>query len=569
MTILAIQYHSHDTGVALIKDGKILYASSNERFSRIKMDSNVPLLALRDCLRFCKITPKEIDQVVFVGEPFPNSLIEFIQFYGTPIIQTKGKFLFSFLKSPKLLRNVISSLAVPSYILKEVYPKVMLRRELKGFNGKYSFVPHHHSHLYSAYFASGWKKCLVGCIEGSGLTRSLSFYLVDHNNWQKITECSLPHSAGIFYGLVTQLLGFKPLRHEGKITGLSAFGNPKKAYKIVKKLLWVEGLKIKLDYNKCLDLSISYLKNNTLPEVFKNFSKEDIAASFQHRLESCIVEIIEQIVSQYKVSNIALAGGVVANVKLNQRIHEIKEVNEIFIFPAMGDDGLALGAALYQGSKNGMKFNALSNVYFGPDFSEKEIFKTIKKNKIRSEYRKNIEKDIASLLSKGFIVARFNGRMEYGPRALGNRSILSQATDPNINQTLNEKLRRTEFMPFAPTTLIEYSKKCFKNLDGATLPAKFMTITFDCTNFMKKKCPAVVHVDGTARPQTLGRPENPSYYKILNEYYKITGIPAIINTSFNIHEEPIVCTPDDAIRAFLSSKLDYLALGNYLLKRDE
>ena len=183
-------------------------------------------------------------------------------------------------------------------------------------------------------------------------------------------------------------------------------------------------------------------------------------------------------------------------------------------------------------------------------------------------YFKNIESEIAKLLARGFVVARFNGRMEFGPRALGNRSILYQATDKTVNDWLNKKLRRTEFMPFAPATLAEYANKCYKNIKGAEYTAKFMTITFNCTNWMKKKCPGVVHIDGTARPQLLSREDNPSFYKIIDEYRKITGIPSIINTSFNIHEEPIVCSPKDAVRAFKIGHLDYLVIGNYLVKNE-
>jgi len=224
-----------------------------------------------------------------------------------------------------------------------------------------------------------------------------------------------------------------------------------------------------------------------------------------------------------------------------------------------------LGAALHQAYIYNERIPQPQTVYFGPDFSEKNIEKALKKYGLTYKKYKNIEAKIAGLLADKKIIGRFNGRMEYGPRALGNRSILYEAKDRSVNDWLNKRLKRTEFMPFAPVTLEEYAGKCYKNIHGAEYPSRFMTITFNCTDYMKKTSPACVHVDDTARPQIIRRKDNPSYYKILKEYHRITGIPSIVNTSFNMHEEPIVCSPNDAIRAFLSSGIDYLAIGPYLV----
>lgn len=570
MIILSIQYHSHDSSVALVKDGKILFAASNERLSRVKMDKSFPELALRNCLKFSKIPPLKIDKVVIVGEPlFPQSFFEILNLFTTDLRFTRGEILrwagnpFSFIKI--LLTPFAFILA---FFYKDFYPFLKLKMILKGFKGEYIFINHHMAHLYSAYYLSGWKECLVGCIEGGGRIKAMSFYKVVNNKWEKITECNIPDSAGMFYALCTYLLGFKPLRHEGKITGLAAYGNPKKAYQLVSKLLWVEGLKFRMDFKSYIKLYSYFMYNKKLPKDYRDFKKADIAAAFQKRLEDCVLKILKQVLATYKVNKIALAGGVMANVKLNQKIFELPEIKEIFIHPAMGDDGLALGAALHVGYENGMRFKRLKNVYFGPEFSDLDIKRALKKYQVKYQFRNNIETEIAKLLAAGYLVGRFNGRMEYGPRALGNRSILCQATDPKINQTLNDKLKRTEFMPFAPVILKEYASKCLRSLKGAEYTAKFMTITFDCTNYLKRKCPAVVHVDGTARPQIIDKAGNPNYYKILKEYYKITKIPVLINTSFNMHEEPIVCTPEDAIRSFLKGNIDYLAIGNYLLRQN-
>lgn len=261
-----------------------------------------------------------------------------------------------------------------------------------------------------------------------------------------------------------------------------------------------------------------------------------------------------------------------ANVKLNQRIHALEEVNRTFIHPGMGDDGLAVGAALYKcfqlckKTKTRFESNAIDNVYWGPEYSNKEIEQALDEFEFPYEFHERIESRVAGLLSDGKIVARFAGRMEYGPRALGNRSILYQTKDTTVNDWLNKRLKRTEFMPFAPVTIKEYAYQCYTSLNGAEHTAKFMTITSDCTDGMKEHCPGVVHIDGTARPQLIEREINPSYYEIIDEYRKMTGVPSVVNTSFNMHEEPIVCTPNDALRAFRDGSLDYLAIGKFLVK---
>jgi carbamoyltransferase len=265
------------------------------------------------------------------------------------------------------------------------------------------------------------------------------------------------------------------------------------------------------------------------------------------------------------IRNIVLSGGVVANVKLNQRLKEIDGVERIFVHPNMGDGGCGTGAALLEFAGAPPLSKPLSDVFWGPSYDGDEIVEALQRAQLRFDRYQPIEPKIAALIASGKVVARFNGRMEYGPRALGNRSILYHAREPEVNQWLNQRLGRTEFMPFAPATLYEQRHECYRNIDGAEYAAQFMTITFDCTERMKRESPAAVHVDGTARPQLVTPTSNPSFYRIISEYHKLTGIPSVINTSFNMHEEPIVCTPDDAIRAFLQGNLDYLAIGEYLV----
>jgi carbamoyltransferase len=259
---------------------------------------------------------------------------------------------------------------------------------------------------------------------------------------------------------------------------------------------------------------------------------------------------------------------VAANVKMNQRIHDVPGVRNIYVHPNMGDGGCGTGAAILKFLEQGVRPQRLEHAFLGPDYSEQEMAAELDRAGITYTRHENIEDEVARLIAGNFVVGRFDGRMEYGPRALGNRSILYPAQDPDVNQWLNTRLGRTEFMPFAPATLNEDRHRCYKNLDGADFAAQFMTVTFDCTPWMRETCPAAVHVDGTARPQLVTPQSNPSFYKILQAYKQRTGIPSVINTSFNMHEEPIVCTPYDAIRAFQLGRLDYLAMGNFLARAD-
>jgi carbamoyltransferase len=263
---------------------------------------------------------------------------------------------------------------------------------------------------------------------------------------------------------------------------------------------------------------------------------------------------------------VAVSGGVHANVKFNQRIREIDGVDDVFVYPNMGDGGCGTGAAMLAFGHEIMYMRRpLESVYHGPEYSQAEIEAALRHEGLDFRQYGDVEGRIAELLSESFIVARFNGRMEYGPRALGNRSVLYPASDPEVNQWLNHQLGRTEFMPFAPSVLASEASHLFFNLSGCDKTSEFMTITFDCSEEMRNSCPAAVHVDHTARPQLVSEQTNESYCKVLRNYYERTGVPAIINTSFNMHEEPIVCSPADAVRAFVDGNIDFLAAGQYIV----
>jgi carbamoyltransferase len=261
---------------------------------------------------------------------------------------------------------------------------------------------------------------------------------------------------------------------------------------------------------------------------------------------------------------LVLAGGVTANVKMNQRLHELEAVKGLFVYPNMGDGGCGSGLAVHRSWPGGPP-KELEHVYLGPSFSDEEIEAALRGAGLEFERPALLGAEVAARLHAGQVIGRFAGAMEYGPRALGNRSILYHGREPEVNQWLNQRLGRTEFMPFAPVTLWEARHRCYRGLAGAEHAAEFMTVTFECTDEMRTSCPAAVHVDGTARPQLIRREVNPGYHDVLVEYERLSGIPSLVNTSFNLHEEPIVCTPQDALRVFLQGGLDCLAMGPFVV----
>lgn len=430
-----------------------------------------------------------------------------------------------------------------------------------GLADKLVRFDHHLSHSANAYYTSGFDDALIVTLDGYGSGLAGSVAVGKQGKIERIHEMEYPCSLGEFYERVTSSLGFRPGRHEGKIVGLAAYADPDVLFETVRSFFEVK------DGDVLYKLPHNFFFTRHLAA---KYAKPYVGAAFQKVIEHVACEYVSYHQQKTGLKNLVLSGGVVANVKTNQRLFEIPGIENVFVHPAMGDDGCGVGAALLlTGEKQQLTPYTLNDVYFGPGFSEEEMEKALKDAGLTPERPGDLEKRVAELLVDGKIVARFNGRMEYGPRALGNRSILYHAKDPSVNLWLNTQLKRTEFMPFAPATLYEHREKCYKNMEGAEYTSEFMTITFDCTDFMLEQCPAAVHVDKTARPQLVRKDRNESFYRIIEEYYKLTGNPSIINTSFNMHEEPIVCTPQDAIRAFQLGHLHYLAMGPFLVKGQE
>ncbi len=356
---------------------------------------------------------------------------------------------------------------------------------------------------------------------------------------------------------ITEFLGFIPNRHEGKVTGLAAYGDPSKLIDHFRRHAHFVGP----GFNQYRFHAARWPRYGFYGKL-RHHKREDVAAACQCNLENEMGAFVKHWMRKTGVGNLALAGGIFENVKLNQRVHELDEVKAIYIFPNMSDGGLATGAALSYGRSRPVAF---ATPFLGMIYDEARIEKAARDSKLTTTRPDDMAKAVARWIADSTVVARFDGRMEYGPRALGHRSILYRPDDRAVNDWLNEKLRRTEFMPFAPVVRAERAAECFKNIDGAAFTARFMNICFDCTDWMKEKCPGVVHVDGTARPQIIRREEDPVYYDILLEFERLTGLPVLLNTSFNMHEEPIVATPEDAVRAFIAARLPVLSLGHLLL----
>jgi carbamoyltransferase len=435
---------------------------------------------------------------------------------------------------------------------------------------------HHHSHASAAFFTSPFDRATVVTLDGIGDSSICgSISIGEGDSLKRIHEFNGYYSPGILYSYVTKAFGFRPARHEGKITGLAAYGDPDKCYADFKSMIHYDSSRHQFFSKQIPKLfgpgSEDLWSIPLMNELLDRCEQKDIAAALQRVLEEEVLKMVEDAIRLTKIRDVVMAGGVFANVKLNQRIRQHPDVRNVYVHPGMGDDGLMVGAAylglreLSQSRQQKFQREFLKTVYLGPQFSLGEIMAAAGRHGVKAVVSSHVEDDIAGFLADGKVVGRFAGRMEYGPRALGNRTILADPRDPRINDWLNKKLKRTEFMPFAPSILEEDSSQYFKGWSPDQVAARFMTVTYDVYPEVQNLCRAVVHVDGTARPQVVREEDNPGYHRVLSAYKRRTGLPIVVNTSFNIHEEPIVCTPDDAIRSFLSGCIDVLAMENVII----
>jgi carbamoyltransferase len=535
----------------------------------------VPRRSIRMILDSHHLSPKDIDTIAIAtnNQHFIGDYVDFKEgWFGLRRSRFKQA-LFEVASNVSKLRayfpfmeGVYYAVRRPAFRKRRRELSRLMREEF-GFTCPIDFVDHHYAHVVSAYYTSGYRNATVFSLDGGGDGKCCRAYDVVDGKFTELVSIPSFASLGTLYSYVTQLCGFKAGKHEGKITGLAAYGEPRYLDELRRLLVFRDGTFHNI--GNVFFLSALREMKRLLPRDFRH---RDLAASIQVHAEQLSVGLIQYWLERTGQTRIGLAGGVTANVKINQRVHEIPGVTSVFVHPGMADDGMPVGAALARYfDQAGHRYDpdtirVMEHVYLGPEYTDEEIKAVLDAHALPAEHCDEIEAAVARAIADGAVVARFNGRMEYGPRALGNRSILYQATDPAVQYWMNDALGRTEFMPFAPIVMAEHARRCFEGIDGAEDTARFMTITFNCTDWMREHCPAVVHVDNTARPQLVSKRDNPSMYKILERYHEISGLPCMINTSFNMHEEPIVCSPEDAVRAFMLGHLDYLAIGNWLVK---
>tara|TARA_Y100000389_G_scaffold204463_1_gene257169 strand:- start:194 stop:1894 length:1701 start_codon:yes stop_codon:yes gene_type:complete len=562
MKILGISL-GHDSGASLVEDGLLKFAINEERLSRKKLHVGYPHLSINKILSDTNLKIADLDIITIDGKKIdPQNFGEEFKFKN---IQ---KIILGILKLDKFFLGTELGVFFVRFIFnfKNQFEKYKIRRKFKknGFKGKFVSIEHHYAHAASAYYTQEKDCGLSITIDGGGEGYCSHVYSAKNNKLNLIHKITSYHSLAFFYAYITKLLGFTPLRHEGKILGLSAAGNPNEVEKILRNYI-----RFNKDNLKFENTSGYYLKvYKKLKKNLKNFSREDIAAGIQIHSENLTLEYIKSIINKFSPSkkiNLFLAGGIFANIKINQKIAELDEVKSCFVFPNMGDGGLSAGGALgvyFEENSDGIKKK--HDMYLGS--GNKQV---LKKNLTNSKFSliepENKYKFIANKLNQNKIIAIFKDKMEYGPRALGNRSIICSPKNIKINEILNLKLKRSDFMPFAPCVLSEDFNTYFESKLKVE-DFNYMTFTCKTKNICSEKTPAIVHIDGTARPQTVFKDKNEFLFEILKAFKNETGIGMLINTSFNVHEEPIVESYEDAIKASYESDLDYLILDNAILE---
>ena len=558
MKILGVNFTSDASAVVLI-DGRLVAAVAEERLNRIKRWYGIPYDAIRTVLQLAGLTLDDIDIVATHGASD-----------GRPD-EKAFRAKHAAIERADLPADV-RDLLVGQLRVRLDHERMVLGRRTPGYvaalralGRPVKVVGHHTAHAAGAYYGSGWDECVVLTADGWGDEASATLWRGLRGRLTRLSRTPTIDSLGYFYGSITKALGFTPHRHEGKVLGLAAYCHEPKSYPLVRAMIDYEPRTKTFLTHPERGLYLPFFDNPLLGDFARGYSREDVAAAAQRSLEEVVSACVADLGG--RDLRLAVACGIFANVKLNQRLRELPNVAEVYVFPNMGDGGLSVGAAwLAHVAKTKSRPEPLGTLDLGLAATDGEIATAVSHAGLRYTHAADIHERVAELLARGGVVACFQGRMEFGPRALGHRSILYRATDPSANDWLNKRLRRSEFMPFAPATLAEDAAACYVGLDGGRDAARYMTMTFDCTPRMRAESPAAVHVDGTARPQIVSARDNPDFHAILTAYRRRTGIGTVVNTSFNMHEEPIVCTIDDALRAVHEAGLPYLAAGRFLIE---
>ncbi|SDD34767.1 carbamoyltransferase [Mucilaginibacter pineti] len=594
MYILGISAYFHDSAACLLKDDTIIAAAQEERFSRIKNDEAFPIQAITYCLREAGIKLTQVDYVVFYEKPF----LKFERLIET-YLATAPWGLFSYLK------------AIPLWIKDKIFMKKQIILALKNIapnweynGGNLLFTEHHQAHAASAFFPSPYQKAIVLTVDGVGEWATTSVWRGNGNSIELIKEIKFPHSVGLLYAAFTYYLGFKVNSDEYKVMGLAPYGEPRYEQLIYDQL-------IDLKHDGSFRLQMAYfnymsgltMTNTKFEKLFGHKTRKkdeeitrfhmDIASSIQKVTETIMRRMVKHIKQEYQADKLCLAGGVALNCVANGKLLEEFPFNSLWIQPAAGDAGGALGAAYFtyyhhlKHERLVSKSDKMQNALLGPSYSTATVaaFLTERKIKFRVYNDEAYFQTVAGLINQGKVIGWFNGRMEFGPRALGARSIIADSRNENMQATINQKIKfRESFRPFAPAVLEEHADTIFQltqkspyMLLVAPVKHKYRLISTSDTEergfgmLARKRSvlPAVTHVDFSARIQTVSDAEHPVFYHLINTFFKLTGCPVIVNTSFNVKDEPIVCTPQDALNCFLQTEMDILAIENIIIDKGE
>lgn len=570
----------HNATACLLKDGKIVCCTSEERFSRIKNHYGIPFKSISFLLEEHRISLSDIDSITLDDHYFPDADPYFGKRYLEAYTKKskKNKILsylgYKFPGAFQLYSNYKDSSIASEHGSKIKNLKEIMSSALKFPKDKIQIIDHHRAHALSTCFnLPKNRKTLVFTLDGEGSGISASVSIFDGEKMKTLSRSKKSASIGYLYSAATVHLGMKPLEHEFKVMGLAPYAKENsinKIYPIFEKLIWLEGLEFKSSFN--MPFADHFFRKEM------KFSRFDIISGAVQKLtEDLVIKWVTKAIQKTGIRDIAVTGGVFMNVKANLKVSEIPEVSTMFIMPSSGDESNPIGCCYYsyQGlcKKNNIKFKPepLKGLYLGPEYSDEYIENLIKEKNLKSKYEitkpKNINKEAAKLLAKGHIVSRCSGKSEWGARALGNRSILSNPKHPDTIRILNEAIKDRDFwMPFTPSMLDKYENKYL--LNQKKIPADYMVLTFNSTEKAQNDLPAAMHpYDFTVRPQILRKEYNKDYYELIEEFSKLTGTGAILNTSFNLHGEPNVLTPEDALRTVENSALNYLVLGSYLLRK--
>lgn len=561
MNILGISCYYHDASASLVQDGKIIAAAEEERFTRKKHDNRFPELSIAYCLKEAGLNISDIDLVSFYEKPLlklERTLLNGIQWKD---------------KSTPLIKKQISQMMHEDIFLAEVL------RDKIGYTGKVVFTEHHLAHAASSYYISKFNKAAILVVDGVGEYATTSMFSGVGNKIYKLQEIHYPDSLGLLYSTLTAFLGFKVNNDEYKVMGLASYGQPKYIDRIRKLITFHDdgSFSLNTDYF-CFMYDDKQMFNSNFTELFglprltddKITSYHmDIAASLQQVLEEGMIRLGNALYNKTKAENICLSGGVALNCVANREFIKRTPFSNICIQPAAGDAGGSLGAALYAYFHNGSQPRETKehSTCLGPGYSNGEIKEYLDSvNASWTEYdEEGICKKTADLIYKNKIIGWFQGRMEFGPRALGHRSILANPCNPAMKDILNARVKfREDFRPFAPAILSEKAQEYF----DIPFDSPYMLFICNVRNGMGTQIPSVTHIDNTARVQTVSNTEDPLFHRLIESFDRISGTPVIINTSFNIRGEPIVCTPEDAYNCFLNTDIDYLVMGNYLVEKE-